>query len=278
MNAHIICGETVNEIDKLNQNWGPDWCDCTVTSPPYNIGIQYADGVNDKHKEKEYLAWCEIWMARLLEATAEDGHFFLNVGALGACPMRPFELLSLAIIKGFRLQNTFHWIKSISLLDKNEEWCSRGQFSPINSKRYVNNCQEYIFHLTPKGTSPLDKLAVGVPFQDKTNLTRGTRGKNGDVRCRGNVWFIPYDTIRNSATQRPHPATFPIPLVAMCLKIAGRPKMVLDPFVGSGTSGVAALQCGAQDFVGIDLSKTYTKATRERLKSWDTEDTEVTLL
>jgi site-specific DNA-methyltransferase (adenine-specific) len=274
MNATIITGDTAQEIDKLTRDWSPGWCDCTITSPPYNIGIQYADGVNDKRKEEEYLKWCRDWMSSLREATAPKGHFFLNVGALSTCPLRPLELLNCATIAGWKLQNTFHWIKSISLMGKDEEWVSRGQFSPINSKRYVNNCQEYIFHLTPNGASELDKLAVGVPFQDKSNLTRGTRGKNGDVRCRGNVWFIPYVTIQSS-TDRPHPATYPVQLVEMCLKIAGRPKMVLDPFVGSGTAGVAALQCGAEDFVGIDLSKTYTKDTRTRLKTWDTADTPV---
>ncbi len=43
---------------------------------------------------------------------------------------------------------------------------------PINSDRYLNDCQEFIFHFTPRGATPLDRLALGVPYQDQSSLTR----------------------------------------------------------------------------------------------------------
>jgi len=81
------------------------------------------------------------------------------------------------------------WVKNI-----NSDF-SIGHFKPIRSKRYLNDLQEYIFHFIKKGKVKLDKLAIGVSFQDKLNIKRWKSNKE-DKRDRGNVWFIPYDTIR----------------------------------------------------------------------------------
>lgn len=250
---------------------GRAWLDMTITSPPYNIGIKYADGVKDDYSEVDYRNWSQRWMTRLLASTKPDGHFFLNVGAIPKRPMRPFDLLTDAFRAGWVLQNTFHWVKSISVPGKESgTWISRGQFKPINSPRFVTDCHEYVFHLTPNGDSPLDRLVVGVPFQDKTNLTRGSRGRNGDKRCRGNMWFVPYRTIRSASLQRPHPATFPVELAEMAIKIAGSPVIVMDPFVGSGSSALAAKLNNRHEhgeFIGIDKSPTYIESTKLLLQS-----------
>jgi site-specific DNA-methyltransferase (adenine-specific) len=168
---------------------------------------------------------------------------------------------------GWKLQNVFHWVKSISYQERGSGgWVSRGQFTPINSARFVNDMQEHVFHLTPWGSSPLDRLAVGVPYQDKSNVERWA-GK-ADKRCAGNVWFIPYETIQSKEKQRPHPATFPLELAERCLKIAGCAEgHVLDPFLGSGTTGVAARRCRAARFTGIDMSPTYAAAAFERINA-----------
>ena len=63
----------------------------------------------------------------------------------------------------FVLQNTIHWIKSITVADRGaRRRLSVGHFKPINSKRYLTDCHEYVFHLTKTGNVPLDRLAVGV--------------------------------------------------------------------------------------------------------------------
>lgn len=78
---------------------------------------------------------------------------------------------------------------------------------------------EYIFHFTNKGDVEVDKLADGlaVRYQDKSNLGRYS---HQDKRDRGNTWFIPYQTIKHKS-QRPHPATFPVKLPEMCIKLHG---------------------------------------------------------
>jgi site-specific DNA-methyltransferase (adenine-specific) len=266
MNTNLVTGKAHIEILLLTQARGRGWCDLTMTSPPYNIGVRYADEVQDNLSQEEYEVFTRLWLAATLQATNPKGSLFLNVGSLSSNPMLPFDVLAIAAQVGWKLQNTFHWIKSISFPGKDGEWVSRGQFKPINSERYVNNMHEYVFHLTPEGNTPLDKLAVGVPYQDKTNVERWS-GKR-DKRCRGNVWFIPYPTVQ---AHREHPAVFPVALAEMCIKIGGCPRVVMDPFVGSGSSGVAAAACGVSEFVGIDLSPTYIGASKDRLRNADVD-------
>ena len=101
----------------------------------------------------------------------------------------------------FTLQNTFHWIKSITVerrkggrgLPTVAEQVSAGHFKPINSQRYVNDCHEYVFHLTKSGDVKLDRAARGVPYQDKSRTSpAGATPAESDRRCRGNTWFILY--------------------------------------------------------------------------------------
>jgi site-specific DNA-methyltransferase (adenine-specific) len=78
------------------------------------------------------------------------------------------------------------------------------------------------------------------------------------VRCRGNTWFIPYDTIQNRETDRPHPATFPAKLPEMCLRLHGleRTRLVADPFMGLGSTAVACARLGLS-FIGSDIDEIY---------------------
>jgi site-specific DNA-methyltransferase (adenine-specific) len=141
-----------------------------------------------------------------------------------------------------------------------------GHFKPIVSKRFLNDCHEYIFHFTKNGNVKLQKLAIGVPYQDKTNIGRWHTAKQ-DLRDRGNTWFIPYETIMNRS-ERPHPATFPVKLPEMCLKLHGisRDFLVLDPFLGIGSTALASMHLGVS-FVGFEIDQNYLDETISRLTS-----------
>jgi site-specific DNA-methyltransferase (adenine-specific) len=167
--------------------------------------------------------------------------------------------------KFFELQNTIHWIKSISI-ERESGVASYGHFKPINSQRYINDCHEYVFHFTPEGKSKIDRLAIGVPYTDKTNIQRWSHTNGQDKRCRGNTWFIPYKTIHQRAKQRPHPATFPVELASKCIRLHGkRDATVLDPFLGIGHSAIAAKECAdlVEQFIGFDIDEEYLKIAAE---------------
>ena len=106
----------------------------------------------------------------------------------------------------------------------------------------------------------MNRLGLGVPYSDKSNIRRWAHTEGRDLRCRGNNWFIPYKTIVSRSKQRPHPATFPVQLAVNCIKIHGEnPDLImLDPFLGIGHSALAARQCGLKKFFGFDIDPGLT--------------------
>jgi site-specific DNA-methyltransferase (adenine-specific) len=243
-----------------------------VTSPPYNLGIKYRT-YSDDLPRKEYLNWTDRWVRAASKILRPDASFFLNVGAK---PTDPWIALEVAQVtrRYFQLQNTIHWVKAIAI-DRDATGASLpldrdvaiGHYKPINSDRFVNDCHEFIFHFTPSGRTRLDRRAVGVPYQDRSNITRWASAGEG-LRCRGNTWFIPYDTIQSRDRDRPHPASFPPKVPEQCLRLHGvaRTGTVLDPFLGLGNSALAAVQLGL-DFVGIEMDEYYLREAAGRLKA-----------
>jgi site-specific DNA-methyltransferase (adenine-specific) len=246
--------------------------DSIVTSPPYNLGIRYRS-YDDTMPRSEYLDWTGEWVGRARRALAEEGSLFLNVGAKPTDPWTALDVAQ-AVRPHLQLQNTIHWIKSIAI-DKASagagarlaEDLAVGHYKPINSKRFVHDCHEFVFHFTPGGNTPLDRQAIGVKYQDQSNVGRW-KGASSGVRCRGNTWFMPYDTIQSRDRDRPHPATFPPKLPEMCLKLHGldRVRTVADPFMGLGSTAVACAQLGL-NFVGIEMDEDYLEEAIERTRA-----------
>lgn len=259
--VRLIQGDSHNV---LAREIAPGSIDCTVTSPPFNLGIDYGSGYDDTVPRPHYLAWVRTWLQMLLRATAEHGSLFLNIWGKPSNPWGPFEVALEARAAGWTLQNTIFWVKSMT--DGDGE--TIGHFKPLNSPRFVNDCAELLLHLTPAGDTPIDRLAVGVPFVDKSNLTRGGRGKNGDNRCRGNVWVVPYSTIKERATDRPHPATFPVELAERAFRLHGlaRIRTTFDPFSGLGSTARAAAKLGLEH-LGVELGAEDTLEAIRRVRA-----------
>jgi site-specific DNA-methyltransferase (adenine-specific) len=240
-----------------------------VTSPPYNLGVSYRT-YQDSLPRADYLAWTSVWIDAVKRQLADDGSLFLNVGAKPTDPWTAMEVAQ--TVRGhLELQNTIHWIKSIAI-DRDsagaavslEDDIAVGHYKPINSQRFLNDCHEFIFHFTPEGRTLLDRRAIGVKYQDASNISRWqTSGENR--RCRGNTWFIPYETIQSRDKDRPHPATFPPRVPEYCFKLHGleRVKTALDPFLGLGSTAVAAAQLGL-DFIGIEMDEHYLNEAIDR--------------
>ena len=236
--------------------------DVIVTSPPYNLGVEYSH-YQDTLSRSDYLAWTDGWVAAAARVLSPEGSLFLNAGAK---PSDPWTALDVAqtVRSHLRLQNIIHWIKSIAIDHKSAGATAGltrdlavGHYKPINSDRFLNDCHEFVFHFTAQGSTRLDRLALGVPYQDQSNVGRW-RGAADGVRCRGNTWFIPYDTIQRRDRDRPHPATFPPKLPEQCLRLHGvsRIRIAMDPFTGLGSTAIACARLGL-DFIGADVDETY---------------------
>lgn len=256
-------------ITGLKENVKEKSADVVVTSPPYNIGTGYSSYKDELPREK-YLAWIQEVGIAIKQVLVDDGSFFLNIGNKPKDPWIAWDV-AYALRKYFVLQNVIHWVKSIAI---NKAQVGNypnisgdiavGHFKPIVSKRFLNDCHEYIFHFTKYGDVHLNKLAVGVSYQDKTNINRWKAANKEDKRDRGNIWFIPYQTIQSRSKQRPHPAAFPVELPGMCIRLHGSAKLVLDPFIGIGSTAVAAMRLGVS-FLGFEIDKEYLDAAINRI-------------
>ena len=151
--------------------------DAMVTSPPYNLGIRYRT-YDDTIPRGTYLEWTDEWVRLAKRVLSADGSLFLNVGAKPSDPWTALDVAQ-AVRPHLELQNTIHWIKSIAIEKSLAGARARldgdlavGHYKPINSRRFLHDCHEFIFHFSPQGDSPLDRQAVGVRYQDQSNAGR----------------------------------------------------------------------------------------------------------
>lgn len=248
----LLCGDCLSVLPTLPAAT----IDVVVTSPPYNLGLTYR-GYDDRRAEDEYLDWLTEVASQISRVIKPDGSFFLNISGSSSAPWLPFELI-VRLRRLFVLQNHIVWIKSIATKGD-----AVGHFKPVGGQRFLHHNHEHIFHLTRSGDVKLDRLSIGVPFKDKSNIAR--RGHPRDLRCRGNTWFIPYDTVQSKAAKFHHPSTFPVALPRWCIRLHGRENAtVLDPFMGTGTTVVAAQLEGARG-IGIDVDPSYVAIAQGRL-------------
>jgi len=225
-----------------------------VTSPPFNLGVRY-NSYQDDLPWEEYLEWLESVFVEIKRVLRDDGSLFLNVGS---SRRKPWNAMRVAEVAGkyFALQNEIVWVKAITVDGK-----AHGQFSPVCGDRFLNHNFEMIFHFTKDGKLPLDRLAVGVEYNEPTNRLRSKTHNN--LRCGGDVWFIPYETIQGEMEKGCHPAIFPVELAERCIKLAGIKKdgVVLDPFCGIGSTLVAAKSLGVKA-IGIEIDPVYCEQAR----------------
>lgn len=207
--------------------------DCIVTSPPYKDVDGYTPSLISQVFSQCY---------RIL---ANDGLCFVNFGHLAEDKMRPFKMAMILEGLGFTLSETFVWIKN--------------HYKPIQGQRRVNNLTEFIFMFYKKKMPQLDRLSIGIPYIDKSNIGRYA---DSDLKCAGNIWHIPYDTI-TSSDQKLHHDRFPLGLPSRCLQLA-KAQRVLDPFSGSGTTALACKELGL-DFVGWEIDEGHYQISLQRL-------------
>ncbi len=219
--------------------------DLVVTSPPYNVDIQY-NSHNDKISYDEYLDFSKKWMAQCFKWLKSDGRFCLNIPldknkdgqqSVGA------DLTTIAKRLGFKYHSTVIWNEGN--ISRRTAWGS-----------WMSAAAPYVI-------APVELIVI--LYKDQWKKTSGSRisdiSKDEFMGWTSGVW-----TFQGESKKRiGHPAPFPIELPRRCIKMFSFvDDVVLDPFVGSGTTLVAAALNNRKG-IGIDIDLEYCKLAKNRL-------------
>ena len=224
----------------------------TVTSPPYNIGKEYEEVI----PLDDYIAWCSSWLDSLHGATRSNGTLWLNVGYVpvpGRAKALPLPYLLWEAIPFFIVQEVvWHYGAGVA---------AKRSFSPRNEKLLfcVKDSEDYTFNL-----DAVRDPNVKYPRQFKNGrLKVNPKGKNPTE-----VWEIPKVTSgrgRASKERVSFPAQYPLALVERCILASSQKgDVILDPFLGSGTTAVASYRTGRK-CVGYELRLEYCDLAVERI-------------
>lgn len=252
--VQMYCADSLAAMDRLPEGL----LSLTVTSPPYNIGKEYEQVV----EHESYVDWCAQWIAKVHRCTAPEGAFWLNLGYFdwpGRAKALPIAYCLWHRVPFFLLQEViWHYGAGVT---------SKRMLCPRNEKFlfYVKNPEAYTFNL-----DDIRDPDVKYPTQKKDGkLKCNPLGKNP-----GDVWYIPKVTSgkdRASRERTPHPAQFPLALIDRVVKVSSQPgDLVLDPFMGSGTTALACMRLGRR-FLGFEIREDYCQIAVERLERFQAQ-------
>ena len=274
----IICSDALTALKNL-----PDQSvNCIITSPSYYKQRDYATNfqIGNEESPEEYIHRLVNVFAECKRVLTKDGTLWLNIGDKyinGDLLGLPWRVVLALKEQEWHLRSDIIWHKPNAM--------------PTSVKSRPTTDHEYIFLLTRDKKYYYDIDAIREPhitFSKKSRMKGGRnhfgkkngtpeKGKNeGNPnlhrgrwdqafhpkgRNRRTVWEIPLSKFRGV-----HFAVFPEKLVETCI-LAGCPQdgIVLDPFMGSGTTAVVAKNLG-RNYLGIDSNEEYCQLARNRLK------------
>lgn len=264
--AELLHGDVLEKLASV-----PDAsCSLIVSSPPYNIRKPYER--SEKRTYKEYVDW-QAEVARLLnEKLCDDGSICWQVGTyVSDGEIFPLDLPFTEIFRslGLKLRNRIIWRYNFGL---NADRRFSGRYETL---LWFTKSDDYYFNLDPVR---IPQLYPGKRHSAKKGKKAGQPsgnplGKNpsdyweflaeSDFKANP-VWDIP--NVKSRHPERTdHPCQFPVELVERCVLALTRPgEKVLDPFLGTGASAIAAIKHG-RGAVGIDRDASYLEIARERL-------------
>lgn len=209
-----------------------------VTSPPYNVKKGYKK-YNDNLLWEAYYQFLRSTFSEAKRILKKKGLLFINISNSIKNQHKAYDLARAMKSIGFYLIDSIIWHKPNP--------------QPINSNRLLTNAYEFILVFAKSPDYQFYKESIKVPCRHSDGL-----------KCRTNVWS--FNVVhKNQFTQIDHCAMFPEELPRLCILLGSRPNdTVLDPFMGSGTTAVAAKRLG-RHYIGFEISKEYIKMCEKRI-------------
>ena len=261
----VLNGDTIEVMSEMPEGW----VDLIVTSPPYNVGIQY-DVHNDELVMDEYWKWSKKWLTEAYRLLKDDGRiainipYEVNVQERGGRVFFASELYQVMKKVGFKFYGIVDLEENSPHRSKTTAWGS--WMSP--SAPYIYNPKECVIlaykkhHIKKVKGEPQWKGEPYLTEDGKNKVAYAEQDKKEFMELVFGQWKYFADT--RSLTK----ATFSMDIPEKAIKILSyRNDVVLDPFNGSGTSCVAAVVHDRR-WVGIELSENYCEIAKQRIQSF----------
>ena len=234
---NIIFNKSAEKMDDLIDNC----ISLTVTSPPYNVGKLSDNNLSDE----DYWKLMRQCFKEVYRVTESGGRLVLNVANLGRKPYIPFSNMftDLMLDLGFLMRGEIIWQKSKGA-NANFAWGSwLSASNPV-----IRDIHEYCLVFSKEGMS---KGSTGKSTIEKDEFMESTLS----------IWNI------NPARAKKigHPAPFPVELAERFINLYSYEKdLILDPFIGSGTTALAASKL-KRSYIGYEVNAEYCKLAEKRL-------------
>ena len=214
-----------------------------VTSPPYNVTKEYDENLS----LKEYLQLLQNVFSETYRVLVNGGRACINVANLGRRPYLPLSdyISQMMIGIGFQMRGEIIWNKGAGA-GVSMAWGSwQSASNPV-----LRDVHEYIM-----------VFSKGSFMRKKTDDKENTISKEQFMEWTKSVWTMNPE----SAKKVGHPAPFPIELPYRLIQLyTFKGDVILDPFMGSGTTAIAALKA-ERKYIGYDIDPEYVKLAEERI-------------
>lgn len=258
----------VRAIDRVVHGSSTDMADVAdgsvalvVTSPPYFAGKAYETELDAEHVPATYLEYLQMLrdvFAECVRTLEPGGRIAVNVANLGRRPYRNLAADVTAILQDdlrLLLRGEVIWVKQRGASGS----CAWGSFQRATNPVLRDLTERVIIASKGRFDRPLStdaRAARGLPHES-------TIFRDEFMDATLDMWEIPPE----SATRVGHPAPFPVALPERLIHLyTYKGDLVLDPFMGSGTTAVAALR-SQRHFVGYDTDAAYVERATERIEA-----------
>ncbi len=217
-----------------------------VTSPPYNVGKDY----DEDHTLEEYLGFLQRVWREVYRVLVPGGRACVNIANLGRKPYIPVHsfIIQGMVEIGFLMRGEIIWNKAASAAGSTAWGSWRSPANPT-----LRDVHEYIL-IFSKGV-----FSRKNPMKRKPTISR-----EEFLEFTKSIWTFPAVSARKVG----HPAPFPVELPQRLIQLyTYEGEVVLDPFMGSGQSAIAALQVDRQ-YVGYEIESRYCRLAARRIKQF----------
>lgn len=240
----VIEGDAIEVMREIPDNS----VDMTFADPPFNLGKRY-NNYHDKKRIDEYLEWCRLWLKEMVRITKPTGSIFVHHIPKWLTYFAGF----LNEIAYFR-----HWIV----------WDAMS--SPLGKTLLPSHYGILWYTKEKRGFKFYDIRSAHPRCRNCGIVLQDYGGKKNKMHPYGplisDVWKDIH-RIKHKKRRDEHPCQLPIPLLErLILMTTDEGDIVLDPFVGTGTTAIAAKRLGRK-YIAIDIDSKYVKIAREKLEN-----------